>query len=455
MNVLSLFRSNLAWSMLAVVCLNGVADAQIQAVLSLRTFGWGMDDYGQATVPMPPIPLMRYDEISGGRWHSAAVRDDGVIVCWGRNDAGQCNAPTLPHGVAFETVSCGGWHTLGLRDDGQVESWGRNTDGQCNVPVLPPGLVYTDVAAGGYHSVARRSDGTVVAWGQNYDGQCNVPWLPPGVKYRGISAGLLHTVAHRTDGKIKNWGSDNFGQATAPWMPPGVTAMQVAAGEFHNLAILSDGKIIAWGSNSDRQVEDVPQPLAGSSMSYCDIAAGGAHSVAVRSDGVVLAWGRNVEGQCDPPQVANFIDVAAGGNHTLGRGQPFSASVTPFGTGCPAAQPLTLNSTMPRLGTVWKLTGSQLEQGPGTAVFVFGTQAWLNGYDLGFIGAPGCSVYTNANLHLIVDNPYWGTYANAQIPVPNNIGIVGAQLTAQLVAPSSVTPAGFSTSNGLKITVGF
>ncbi|MEY2808304.1 MAG: hypothetical protein RIR65_2721, partial [Planctomycetota bacterium] len=89
----------------------------------------------------------------------------GQVVAWGWNAYGQCNVPTLPPGLRYESAAVGGWHSLALRSDGAVLAWGLNWEGQCNVPTLPSGLRYASVAGGAEHSLALRSDGAVVAWG--------------------------------------------------------------------------------------------------------------------------------------------------------------------------------------------------------------------------------------------------------------------------------------------------
>jgi len=46
---------------------------------------------------------------------------------------------------------------------------------------------------------------------------------------------------------------------------------------------------------------------------------GGGHSLGGRSDGTIVTWGWNIYGQCDiPAPNADFVAVAAGGNHSLG-----------------------------------------------------------------------------------------------------------------------------------------
>ena len=87
-------------------------------------------------------------------------------------------------------IAAGYDHSLALKADGTVVAWGRNQNGQCNVPVPLPFV--SSIAAGWYHTAAVVQGGGVVAWGLNDRGQCNVPQpLAPCVN---LAAGDYHTV---------------------------------------------------------------------------------------------------------------------------------------------------------------------------------------------------------------------------------------------------------------------
>ena len=114
---------------------------------------------GVCAVVMAGVSLLE----GAGLW--AQTMTPGAVVAWGRNDDGQCNVPSLPSGLWYESVAGGVVHSLALRSDGAVVAWGYNGNGQCNVPSLPSGLRYESVAGGREHSLALRSDGAVVALG--------------------------------------------------------------------------------------------------------------------------------------------------------------------------------------------------------------------------------------------------------------------------------------------------
>eukprot|EP00568_Trieres_chinensis_P004995 CAMPEP_0183296808 /NCGR_PEP_ID=MMETSP0160_2-20130417/4246_1 /TAXON_ID=2839 ORGANISM="Odontella Sinensis, Strain Grunow 1884" /NCGR_SAMPLE_ID=MMETSP0160_2 /ASSEMBLY_ACC=CAM_ASM_000250 /LENGTH=132 /DNA_ID=CAMNT_0025458485 /DNA_START=140 /DNA_END=534 /DNA_ORIENTATION=+ len=77
-------------------------------------------------------------------------------------------------------VAAGNNHCLALKQDGSVIGWGRNDHGQTTIP---GGLSQVRaVAAGRNFSLALRKDGTVAAWGNNDYGQTKVPDGLAGVK---------------------------------------------------------------------------------------------------------------------------------------------------------------------------------------------------------------------------------------------------------------------------------
>jgi alpha-tubulin suppressor-like RCC1 family protein len=136
--------------------------------------------------------------ISGGGTLSLALKNDGTVMSWGGNDAGQLGNGTtggssnVPVAVSnlrgIKAISAGGNFALAIKKTPKgtvVRSWGSNNWGQLgnaagnnsNVPIAVSGLKGVKaISAGGQfgaadHSLALKTDGTVMSWGANGSGQ--------------------------------------------------------------------------------------------------------------------------------------------------------------------------------------------------------------------------------------------------------------------------------------------
>jgi hypothetical protein len=286
---------------------NGVPDG-CQLVTAVRAFGAGAPgtagdpNYGQSTVP---DGLGVVKALGAGGWHSVAVRADGTLAAWGRNDFGQSNVPAGLVGIV--AVAGGQSHTLALAANGAVSAWGRNESGQSTVPLTLGSAIA--IAAGTSHSVALKADGTVTCWGSNALGQSTPPaGLANAV---AISAGFVNTLALRADGSVLGWGQNGYGQNTPPAGLAGVTG--IASGAAHSVALRSNGSIALWGNNTYGQL-DAPADLGPVSRVF----AGNSLSVALQADGRARAWGQNTHGEANlPPTLEGIASIAVGGFHTM------------------------------------------------------------------------------------------------------------------------------------------
>ena len=235
---------------------------------------------------LAPFPgLGKCTQTAAGYLHTLALREDGILVAWGRNYEQQCEVPA----DLYQYVAAGYFHSVAITTNGAVKAWGWNYYGQCNVPSnLGP---CTAVSAGNGHTVALRSNGSVWAWGDNADGQCGI-----------TKTGGNSNSANSKDGGywIKSLGS-------------GVTIVEIAAGGYHTLArkastgSTSVGNVFAWGNNSYGQCGSFSDYNSVGGYYQINIqckklAAGGFHSVAIQTgsttEGRVITWGSNVSGQC-------------------------------------------------------------------------------------------------------------------------------------------------------------
>ena len=146
-----------------------VVGADQQFATGSKLTCWGVNEYGQITVPSGLCDVVAAD---GGTEHSIALGTDGAVKVWGGGGRGQTNLSTTSlTGIAG--VASGLYHTLALRSNGTVVAWGWNDSGQTNVPSDCTNAI---ALSGGYgFSVALRGDGTVLAWGDGTSGQTNVP----------------------------------------------------------------------------------------------------------------------------------------------------------------------------------------------------------------------------------------------------------------------------------------
>lgn len=270
------------------------------AVAPARTSvtGWGLNDYGQLTVP---TSLGDAIGVAAGVVQVAGLSSGGQVIAWG-DPKGSWRQ--IPAGLSNVVAIASGYaHVLALRLDGSVEAWGFGNNGQTTVP---PGLTGVAAIAGGdSHSLALKSDGTVAAWGSNGYGQITIP---SGLsEVIAIAAGGNHNLALRADGSVVAWGWNSDGQAT---VPTGLTgAVKIAAGYRHSLALKADGTIVAWGATDLGQAV-LPVGLSSGKM----VACGAFHSLLVPASGGVISWGDNRSGQSVAPVgLNNVLGVAGGG----------------------------------------------------------------------------------------------------------------------------------------------
>jgi hypothetical protein len=272
---------------------------------------WGSNTAGESSVPAG----LQAVAVTGGRWHSLALKHDGTVVAWGCANGYDYGLCTVSAGLSNVTaIAAAPYHNLALKSDGTVVAWGCGTAdyGQCAVPVGLSGV--KAVAAGIFHSVALKNDGTVVTWGCGSSASktpCTVPAGLSGVT--AIASGLNHTLALKNNGTVVGWGSTGYGESNGATAGSGVIA--IAAAGNRSMALKSNGTVVAWGDNTAGQ-NNIPAGLTG----VVAIAAGGYHSLALKNDGTVVAWGCGTynNGQCTVPAgLSGVAAIGAGHVHSL------------------------------------------------------------------------------------------------------------------------------------------
>jgi hypothetical protein len=110
------------------------------ALVGDEVFAWGETRQGQAAVPARAFSGVR--AVAAGGMASYALREDGTLVVWGRDD-GQYAAEQLRH---VRQIAAGQAHMAALLEDGQVRLYGKDN----------AGLPVRDVGVGGWVGVRRR-----------------------------------------------------------------------------------------------------------------------------------------------------------------------------------------------------------------------------------------------------------------------------------------------------------
>ena len=312
-------------------------------------------------------------QIAGGGYFSLALKTDGTVWAWGKNDYGQLgdgtttnrSTPAQITGLSdIIAISADNFHSLALKDDGTVWAWGKNDYGQLGdgttsdsyTPVQVAGLSgVTAITLGNYFNLALKSDGTVWAWGKNNAGQLGngttsdsyTPVQVAGLSgVTGIGAGDWHSLAVKGDGTAWAWGSNGNGilgdgtvvQRNTPVQVIGLNGVIAVEGNIcSSISLKNDGTVWTWGSNHNGALGDgttinrhTPVQVIGLTDIVSISGCGSGFNTALKNNGTVFAWGYNVEGElgngtttnsCTPVQVSGLSGVttiaAATYLHTL------------------------------------------------------------------------------------------------------------------------------------------
>ncbi len=228
---------------------------------------WGWNQNGQIGdgtwehkyTPAKVNGLSNVKAVAAGGTFTLALTSDGTVWAWGENIYGQLgngnggnldsysNVPVQVSGLTnVIAISAGYDHAIALKGDGTVWAWGRNDSYECGVdytgggvliPTQVPGLSgITALTAGDRYNLVLKNDGTVWGWGESGYGQ-----LGYGVAQGGIAPNPLEQTPVQT---ISLSG----------------TIAILSAGEHHSLAISTNGTLFSWGDNSNGQIGDGTMP---------------------------------------------------------------------------------------------------------------------------------------------------------------------------------------------------
>ena len=191
-----------AWSKISVGGFNHVLAIKTDGTMwswgggSLTNAGLGQNDLISRSSPVQVGALTTWLNIAAGYYTSAAIKTDGTLWSWGRNNTGSSagalglddtinrSSPVQVGALTtWSKISKSNYHTMAIKTDGTLWGWGKNStygalgDGTTisrSSPVQIGELttwynVYC--SAGGPFTFAIKTDGTMWSWGQNTSGQ--------------------------------------------------------------------------------------------------------------------------------------------------------------------------------------------------------------------------------------------------------------------------------------------
>jgi len=303
-----------------------------------------------------------WTEISSGGRASYGIKTDGTLWSWGGNNYGVLGnnstfSQTSPvqtslGGTNWRTISGGSQNAVAVKTDGTLWVWGRNNFGTVGdgstidrytpTQTVSGGTDWSSAGSGQWVTGAIKTDGTLWTWGRatagalgNNDSSNNmsspVQTVSGGNTWRQISVGNAFMAAIKTDGTLWTWGSGSFGvlgnnsaisrSSPIQTISAGTNWSQVAAGYNHMAAVKTDGTLWLWGRNNYGQLGDSTfndrsspiQTVAGDTTWRVVSAGNNGITGSIKTDGTLWTWGRNSYG-------------ALGDNTTTTRNSPVQTS---------------------------------------------------------------------------------------------------------------------------------
>jgi len=260
-----------------------------------RIYCWGREAMGGGQYPLVASPVYRDASvaiIARGTHQGFAVGSDGKTVCWGENDAGQCDVTP----EKFVSISGADKHACGVNERQAIYCWGA--DDHMNLSSFNGGT-FTGVASGYFHSCGLGLDGSITCAGceagsqsKKIDfGQCDDAAFGPG-PWTTVSAGRLHTCALDEVGNAQCIGATKFGQTD---VPEGVQFTRIVAGSMHTCGIVKgSGEALCWGRDREGQAAP-PQET------FTELSAGFKMTCGLRAAGDVVCWGEDSESFLSAP----------------------------------------------------------------------------------------------------------------------------------------------------------
>ncbi|OJU47861.1 MAG: hypothetical protein BGN96_05740 [Bacteroidales bacterium 45-6] len=209
-------------------------------------WAWGYNVYSQlgtgnttdSSIPVKVGTATNWSQIAAGNYHSIGIQSDGSLWVWGSNAYGQMGnsstgtnltVPTkIGTGSTWKQVTAGSDHNLAIKADGTLWTWGRNDFGQLgngnainSSSFVQVAGSWSSVSSRNFHNTAIKADGTLWTWGYNLYGalgngnnsNSNIPvQVGTDIDWVRTSSGVYHSLGIKKGGALWTWGYNRYGQ---------------------------------------------------------------------------------------------------------------------------------------------------------------------------------------------------------------------------------------------------
>lgn len=301
-----------------------------------------------------------WQSVAAGFQTTCAVKNGGVVWCWGRNDYGQIpgavgsqKAPVaIDAPSTFTSVARPELGVCGHATDGRILCWGFGTHGDLGpdsaggpgntVRLAQQGTDWSSVTKGSEHTCAIRN-GKPQCWGGNswkelgdafpYESASPLPILNvPSATV--VDAFEHHTCALTAEKELWCWGGGNAtGDDSGTGLDEGTPAKRISddtdwkslsTGVEFGVAIKEDGSLWQWGRFGRGEAQSLHR--VGTGNDWLSASAGEVVACAIQRDHSLWCWGADDQdlllgrgAQSEPVQLDDGKDwahVSCGTAHT-------------------------------------------------------------------------------------------------------------------------------------------
>ena len=262
----------------------------------LNTYGQlGLGNTTNYSSPKQVGSLTAWSTTAAGSYSTFALKTDGTLWSWGRAQTygqlglGNTTNYSSPKQVGALTnwlkIACANYSTLAIKTDGTLWSWGRNDYGgllglnnttNYSSPKQVGALtnwktLFNDGTGSMVQVYAIKTDGTLWSWGVGVDG----------------GLGLGNTTYYSSPKQVG---------ALTTWL-------YVSGGSNFGIAAKTDNTLWTWGKNTFGQLGDGTtsrklSPIqVGALTNWLKVSAAGYRCGALKTNGTLWTWGRNGFGQ--------------------------------------------------------------------------------------------------------------------------------------------------------------